>query len=350
MKAVSWLFFFCFSTSNVREVLSQDEIVMEGHTRPYLYGHPLPHTYIDSQRIPKSFSWHNVHGRSYLSALRNQHVPVYCGSCWAHSALSSLADRIQISQAMLVEKGELERTESFDLSVQFLLNCGGNVAGSCHGGSASGAYDFIHQVGYVPVDTCMPYIACSNNSLEGVCPLVDTTCSPINTCRNCYHNGTCVAVDRFPNASVVEYGVYHSPNVTVIQSEILARGPVKASVDATHLVNYTGDVIWDDPIYHSTHHNHGVSIYGWEYDAQRDRSYWLVRNSWGVYWGEMGMFRIELGKNLLMIESKIAWATADFSIWKKKCDNTFEDCLGRHYYVDPSQDVSITERRLRGRL
>jgi len=230
-----------------------------------------------------------------------------------------------------------------------LLNCGADVAGSCHGGSASGAYEFIHQVGYVPVDTCMPYVACSSDSVDGFCAHVDTTCSPINTCRTCHpnrNNGTCVAVTQFPNASVVEYGTYLSPDVTVIQSEILARGPVKASVDATHLFNYTGGIMWDDPSYRSDRHNHGVSMYGWGYDEGRDARYWLVRNSWGQYWGEMGTFRIEMGKNLLMIESKIAWATADFTIWEKNSTS-----MGRYHYVDPSQEIgSVVQRRLRGLL
>jgi cathepsin X len=63
------------------------------------------------------------------------------------------------------------------------LNCGGSVAGSCHGGSHSGVYDFIKQTGFVPYDTCMPYIACSSDSTDGFCGEVDTTCSAINTCR-----------------------------------------------------------------------------------------------------------------------------------------------------------------------
>jgi hypothetical protein len=63
----------------------------------------------------------------------------------------------------------------------------------------------------------------------------------------------------------------------------------------------------------------------------------------------MGMFRIELGKNLLMVESKVAWATADFSVWKKGC-NAGSQCLDRHTYDDPSQDAILVERRLGGRL
>lgn len=91
----------------------EDEIIMRGHRRPNHYSHPLPYTYMDPQRIPKSFSW------GHRSRQRNQHIPQYCGSCWAHSALSSLADRIHISQTMLVEKGIIDKAEEFDLSVQW---------------------------------------------------------------------------------------------------------------------------------------------------------------------------------------------------------------------------------------
>jgi hypothetical protein len=59
------------------------------------------------------------------------------------------------------------------------------VAGSCHGGSHSGTYQFIHDTGFIPFDTCMPYMACSEESTEGFCEHVDTTCSAINTCRTC---------------------------------------------------------------------------------------------------------------------------------------------------------------------
>jgi hypothetical protein len=36
----------------------------------------------------------------------------------------------------------------------------------------------------------------------------------------------------------------------------LRSSPVKASVDAEPLTNYTGGVLWDAPAYESDHHNH----------------------------------------------------------------------------------------------
>ena len=106
-----------------------------------------------------------------------QHIPQYCGSCWAHGALSSLADRIKIARG--------GQGTDINLAIQFILNCGTEMAGSCHGGYHTQTYEFIQQTGYVPYDTCMPYIACSDESTDGICPYVDSKCSAITTCKTC---------------------------------------------------------------------------------------------------------------------------------------------------------------------
>ena len=90
--------------------------------------------------------------------------------------MSALGDRIKIARNA--------EGEDLNLSIQYILNFGGDIAGSCHGGSATGAYEFVKQSGFVPLDTCLPYIACSSESTEGFCEYVDTSPSPENVCKS----------------------------------------------------------------------------------------------------------------------------------------------------------------------
>ncbi len=73
---------------------------------------------------PADFTWCDKDGMNYCTMSRNQHIPQYCGSCWAHGTMSALADRIKIAR-----KG---KGVDINPSIQHLLNCG--TAGSCYGG------------------------------------------------------------------------------------------------------------------------------------------------------------------------------------------------------------------------
>lgn len=103
-----------------------------------------------------------------------------------------------------------------NLAIQYVLNCGRDMAGSCNGGTHTGLYAFAKKVG-MPVDTCLQYEA-----KNGVC-------DDLNTCRDCkgpYGSGSCWAVKNFTRVFVSEYG--HVSGVERIKAEIYARGPVSA--------------------------------------------------------------------------------------------------------------------------
>lgn len=147
-----------------------------------------------------------------------------------------------------------------------------------------------------------------------------------------------------------------------IQSEILARGPVAATINAEPIVEYSGGIFKEEG--HSQSTNHIVSIVGWgEFEdsnssddsKRKKKTFWYVRNSWGQYWGEMGYMRIEAGKNLLGLEGEVAWATPGaFTVHNFPCHEDGKNCdfhkgpsVATQYYVDPSEDKAALEKHLK---
>lgn len=258
-----------------------------------------------AQAVPDEFSWCNNNGVNYCTMSRNQHLPQYCGSCWAHGAVSALADRISIARGG--NRGG-KGPSDINLSVQHILNCGS--VGSCHGGSVSGVYSWLKTASAtgtgISYETSNPYLACSTESTEGFCSKVDTRCNEMNIARTCStftsNGGKCVGLAQFPNATIADYG--EVSGAADMQAEIMAHGPISCGIDASQILEYTSGVASGK----GTGIDHVISVVGWGVD--NGQSYWMVRNSWGEYWGEMGYIRVgPIGSDSFNLEEECAWAT-----------------------------------------
>ena len=84
--------------------------------------------------LPDNYWWGNVNGVNYLTVQRNQHIPIYCGSCWAFAASSAMSDRIKIARKA--------QWPDINISPQVLISCESPDDG-CGGGDAKNAYEWI---------------------------------------------------------------------------------------------------------------------------------------------------------------------------------------------------------------
>jgi cathepsin X len=220
--------------------------------------------------------------------------------------VSALADRISIARGGNVGgKGPSD----INLSVQHILNCA-NV-GSCHGGSVDGVYSWLKEASAsgtgISYETSNPYLACSSESSEGFCAKVDTSCNTMNIARTCStftsNGGKCVGLTSFPNATISAYGSVRG--AANMQQEIYSNGPISCGIDASQILQYTTGISSAK----GTGIDHVISVVGWGNENGQD--YWIVRNSWGEYWGEMGYLRVALGNDALNLEEDCAWATVE---------------------------------------
>eukprot|EP01012_Entosiphon_sulcatum_P025230 TRINITY_DN3054_c0_g1_i1.p1 TRINITY_DN3054_c0_g1~~TRINITY_DN3054_c0_g1_i1.p1 ORF type:complete len:294 (-),score=40.68 TRINITY_DN3054_c0_g1_i1:8-862(-) len=257
--------------------------VQEDPTVPTLVKSPLPHTYINPEQLPTSFDWRNKDGKNYVTVSRNQHIPQYCGSCWAMATTSALSDRIRIQRT--------GKWPDIEVSPQVIVYC---VPGGCNGGDPTAAYDYMTSTG-IPSETCQNYVALGTGN----------ECTPIHTCQNCAPSKGCWAVSNFTRFFVEEHGGVSGEQQ--MMAEIYARGPIACGVDATPLESWTGHSgVFVGPS-DAMNINHEISVVGWGTDADGQK-YWVVRNSWGTYWGDNGFVYIQRGTNNIAIETNCDWA------------------------------------------
>jgi len=93
-----------------------------------------------------------------------------------------------------------------------------------------------------------------------------------------------------------------------MMKEIYNRGPIACNVDANKILNYAGGIVTDE----GDETDHTISVVGWGTDVAKGL-YWIVRNSWGEYYGDQGYVYVKSGA-ISMEDDFCTWAVpSDFT-------------------------------------
>ena len=251
---------------------------------------PAPHHNLGAvkQEFPQNFDWGNVNGVNYLTRIKNQKIPIYCGSCWAQSTTSVISDRIRIMRGA--------RFPEISISTQVLLNCDFTNDG-CHGGSHFTILDWIKKNG-VTDESCSPYLNRDYN--DGL------KCDEQAYCKDCNKNGDCWVPKNYHRYTVSDYGNIRSGDIEGIMREIQKGGPVICSVNNNPINMWKGSGVFASDDRGPT--THAVAIVGWGV-TDDGIPYWNMRNSFGEEYGDNGYIKIYRGNDTIHIESYCTWVT-----------------------------------------
>ncbi|CAO1415423.1 unnamed protein product, partial [Diamesa serratosioi] len=178
-----------------------------------------------------------------------------CGSCWAFSSVGVL------------EGVFTKKYPGFDtpLSQQYLLDC--SMTEGCSGGWPQAALDYVILNG-IPSNETVPY-----NETVLLC---DTT------------------VQMVPEIITNSVLIRLKGNERKLRNIVAFVGPVSIGMSVQEdFYDYNGG-IYDNKACPSNEDsiNHAVLLVGYGKDELTGIDYWLVKNSWGTDWGELGYVRM----------------------------------------------------------
>jgi len=217
------------------------------------YSSYLTQPKFNPENDPAEVDWRT---KGYVTPIKNQGR---CGSCWAFSSTGALEGQHFRETGRLVS-----------LSEQQLVDCC-SLAGGCGGGWMDNAFKCVEMHGGIDTETYYPYQA----KEMGRC-----TFNPNDVGSKCTG-----FVDIKPRG-----------DETALRSACANVGPIAVAIDAAHQsfqLYKTG--VYVEPACSNKTSDHAVLVVG--YGTTEDgQDYWLVKNSWGVSWGDEGYIKMARNK------------------------------------------------------
>ncbi len=206
-------------------------------------------------------SYYNLKDFGWVTPVRDQ-GPV--GACWSFSTMGAIESR-------WLKLGFGDQT--LNLSEQNMATCHGFQAGINDGGSDYIAAAYLSRLSGPVTETSHPYN-----------PVVTATCKTSGLVKPAFSPNT----------------IWLPKDINIIKKAIMDYGAVTASVYVGELSRYfnTSDNTY---FYNGTSPvDHGVLVVGWDdgltvtgkSSKPANKGAWIVKNSWGSFWGDNGYFYI----------------------------------------------------------
>ncbi|KAM7054670.1 cathepsin S-like isoform 1-T1 [Molossus nigricans] len=201
-----------------------------------------------NQKLPDSVDWRD---KGCVTSVKNQGC---CGSCWAFSAVGALEAQLKLKTGKLIS---LSPQNLVDCATQKYHNKG------CRGGYPTQAFQYIIDNNGIQSEASYPY-----KGVDGKCQY-----------NSNYRAATCSKYTKLP-----------SGREDALKEVVANKGPVSVCIDASRpsFFLYKSGVYYDRTC--TLRVNHAVLVVG--YGNLNGKDYWLVKNSWGLHFGDQGYIRM----------------------------------------------------------